>query len=51
MVRVYTPNKSESSIRKALILLEAIKSTCENENLKKQVLQIRELLNKAISEL
>ena len=51
MVRVYTPKKSEALIQKALALLETIKSTQPDDNLKTQILQVRKYLNEAIDQL
>ena len=46
-MKVYEPNKAESQIRKALVLLEALKSTVTDERVGKEFLKIRRILLEA----
>lgn len=46
-MKVYEPNKAESQIRKALVLLEALKSTVTDERIGKELLKIRRVLLEA----
>tara|TARA_Y100001973_G_C5194896_1_gene333542 strand:- start:1646 stop:1801 length:156 start_codon:yes stop_codon:yes gene_type:complete len=47
-MKVYEPNKAESEIRKAMILLEALKSTIDDERIGNELLKIRRTLLDAI---
>lgn len=46
-MKVYEPNKAESEIGKALVLLEALKSTVNNERIGNELLKIRRILLEA----
>tara|TARA_Y100000004_G_C8893676_1_gene403173 strand:+ start:899 stop:1054 length:156 start_codon:yes stop_codon:yes gene_type:complete len=46
-LKVYEPNKAESEIRKALVLLEALKSTVDDERVGNELLKIRRILLEA----
>lgn len=46
-MKVYEPNKAESDIRKALVLLEALKSTVNDERIGNELLKIRRILLEA----
>ena len=47
-MKVYEPNKTESDIRKAMILLEALKSTVNDDRIENELLKIRRILLEAI---
>ncbi len=44
---MYEPNKAESEIRRALVLLEALKSTVDDERIGNELLKIRRILLEA----
>ena len=46
-MKVYEPNKAESEIRRALVLLEALKSTVNDERIGNELLKIRRILLEA----
>tara|TARA_B100000287_G_scaffold252483_1_gene237231 strand:- start:448 stop:603 length:156 start_codon:yes stop_codon:yes gene_type:complete len=46
-LKVYEPNKAESEIRRALVLLEALKSTVNDERIGNELLKIRRILLEA----
>lgn len=46
-MKVYEPNKAESEIRKALVLLEALKSTVNDKRVGNELLKIRRILLEA----
>ena len=51
MARVYVPNKTEKTIRKAIAHLETVKSSVESERIKVELVKICRLLKEAIEEL
>jgi len=48
MARIYVPNKTEKTIRKAIAHLETVKSSVESKRVKVELVKICRLLKEAI---